>query len=147
MCIRDSQYTVTATPTSGASGSISCTSPVNGGSTTTCTSTPGVGFRTASTVSYTHLDVYKRQARGNRAGGVRQHRYHRHRTTAQLGSQLLLDRGKVAVEIDVQRAKHVPILLDVITVFRVIVWLAAFYARSKPRFPEPPSDAKSSPTH
>lgn len=47
-CSSIRQYTVTATPTSGASGTISCTSPVNGGSTTTCTSTPGVGFRTAS---------------------------------------------------------------------------------------------------
>ena len=94
-----------------------------------------------------YAEALRLDARGNRAGGVRQHGYHRDRTTAQLGSQLLLDRGKVAVEIDVQRAKHVPILLDVITVSRVIVWLAALYARSKPRFPVPPSDAKSSPTH
>lgn len=47
-CSSIRQYTVTATPASGASGSISCVTPVNGGSTTTCTSTPAVGFRTAS---------------------------------------------------------------------------------------------------
>jgi len=47
-CSSIRQYTVTATPTSGASGSISCTSPVNGGSTTSCTASPAMGYITGS---------------------------------------------------------------------------------------------------
>ncbi|MBP6531095.1 MAG: hypothetical protein KA260_13305, partial [Burkholderiales bacterium] len=47
-CSSIRQYTVTATPTSGASGSISCASPVNGASTTSCTASPAMGYITGS---------------------------------------------------------------------------------------------------
>ncbi|MEQ1593959.1 MAG: hypothetical protein ABL985_02570 [Casimicrobium sp.] len=45
-CVAPRQYVVTASP--GANGALTCTSPVNGGATSSCTATPNMGFRTAS---------------------------------------------------------------------------------------------------
>lgn len=47
-CSSIRQYTVTATPAAGATGSISCTTPVNGGGTTSCTASPAMGYITGS---------------------------------------------------------------------------------------------------
>jgi trimeric autotransporter adhesin len=45
-CTAPRQYTVTANP--GANGGLTCTSPVNGGATSTCNATPAMGYRTLS---------------------------------------------------------------------------------------------------
>ncbi|MEQ1596514.1 MAG: proprotein convertase P-domain-containing protein [Casimicrobium sp.] len=47
-CSSIRQYAVTATPSAGATGSISCTTPVNGGGTTSCTASPAMGYITGS---------------------------------------------------------------------------------------------------
>ncbi len=47
-CSSIRQYVVTAIPSAGATGSLSCPTPINGGANSTCTATPAMGYITGS---------------------------------------------------------------------------------------------------